>query len=290
MAAIRKRVLPSGRVAWLVDFKDQNGRRRARQFQTKRQADAFMVEARARVAQGQYVHDPDSATVGGAISTWLVYCARRRQAGQRMERATYRDYEGKLRLHVLDPDVGIGSIKLSRLTRKAICEFRDRLLESGRSAAMVRKILGCLSLVLKHAQENGMISVNPVDGVRVIRDSRVEQGIQIPDKGCIRTLMENASESFRPLLAVTVLCGLRASETRSLCWPDIDFDEGFIHVRRRADAFKELGEPKSAASLRAVPMGPYVSNILKQWKLYPDSSQTRNSSGNPAANRFFAGS
>ena len=43
MASIRKRTLPSGKTAWLVDFKDANGKRRARQFAAKREADAFLV-------------------------------------------------------------------------------------------------------------------------------------------------------------------------------------------------------------------------------------------------------
>ena len=88
MASIRKRVLPSGKTVWLVDFKDQNGKRRARQFQTKREADAFMVMARAHVSQGLYVHETDSVTVVEAVSRWLDSCARRLEAGRRMERAT----------------------------------------------------------------------------------------------------------------------------------------------------------------------------------------------------------
>ena len=77
MATIRKRVLPSGRIAWLVDFKDTNGKRRAKQFTTRRGADAFLVKARAQVATGVYVHDADSVTVAEAALQWLNSCARR---------------------------------------------------------------------------------------------------------------------------------------------------------------------------------------------------------------------
>ena len=91
MATIRKRALPSGKVVWQVDFKDTNGKRRARQFPTKREADAFMVKARAEVAVGTYVHDADSITLGDAAQVWLDSCARRRDVGRRMEtiRLTY---------------------------------------------------------------------------------------------------------------------------------------------------------------------------------------------------------
>ena len=89
MASIRKRLLPSGRTAWLVDFQDRNGRRRARQFPTKREADGFLVKARAEVAVGIYVHD--TVTVAEAGQAWLGTCAERCERGQRMERATLRD-------------------------------------------------------------------------------------------------------------------------------------------------------------------------------------------------------
>ena len=50
-----------------------------------------------------------------------------------MKRATCRDYEDKVRLHIENPETGIAHLKLSRLTRKAVNEFRDRMLAAGRS-------------------------------------------------------------------------------------------------------------------------------------------------------------
>jgi integrase len=267
MASIRKRTLPSGKSAWLVDFKDANGKRRARQFQTKRDADTFMVTARAEVASGTYVHDSDANTVKEATKAWLAHCVLRRDSGRRMERATFQDYEAKIRLHVLDAEVGIGAIKLSRLTRKVVNAFRDRLLEGGRSESQTRKILSVLSLVIKHAQDDGHISQNPVQGVRVIRSSRVTAKVRIPTKDEVRQLIDAAPEAFKPLLKVTAICGLRASETRGLQWEDIDFGNSLVRVRRRADAFNELGETKSDAGSRSIPMGPMVSNALRRWRL-----------------------
>ena len=94
----------------------------------------------------------------------------------------------------------------------------------------------------------------------------------VPDKEDVRRLIDMASEKFRPLLAATALCGLRASESRGLTWADVDFEGGLIHVRQRADAFNKLGEPKSAAGARSVPMGPYVANLLRRWRLACPSS------------------
>jgi integrase len=250
-----------------VDFKDANGRRRAKQFPTKREADRFMVDARAQVSSGTYLHERDSVTIQAAANIWLDHCWRRAEANRRMERATLQDYKAKIRLHVLDPVAGLGAVQLVRLTRKLVCEFRDRLLTAGRSEATVRKVLSVLAQVLAHAQEEGLVVGNPVRDVRVIRSSRSGGRIQAPDKATVRRLLEGADDDFRPLVAVATFCGLRASETRGLRWSDVDFQAGYIHVRQRADAFNAFGEPKSEAGTRSVPLGPHVAGLLKRWRL-----------------------
>ena len=114
MASIRKRSLPSGKSVWLVDYQDQSGKRRARQFATKRKAGSYLVRARAAVLHGTHVHGADSVPVAPASQRWLEACARRCQTGRRMECATYQDCEAKLRLHLLDHEVGLGGVKLTR--------------------------------------------------------------------------------------------------------------------------------------------------------------------------------
>jgi integrase len=68
-------------------------------------------------------------------------------------------------------------------------------------------------------------------------------------------------------LAVAVFAWLRASELRGLRWQDVDLKRGQIHVRQRADRYKEIGKPKSHAGERTISIGPFVVNVLKGWKL-----------------------
>jgi integrase len=273
MATIRKRCMPSGKIAWQVDFNDVGGRRRSKQFRTRREADAFLVNARAEVSSGSYVHDFDSVTVETAAALWLDYCAKRCEQGRRMEKTTWIGYECHVRLHICNTEFGIGNLKLSRLNKKVVAGFRDGLLARGRSDRTTRKILSSLSLILKYAQEDGLTLRNPVDGMRVLRTSRLHRKIDVPSRDDVRNLVAAASERFRPYLIVAALCGLRASEQRALHWPDVDFDQSLVHVRRRVDAYNEFGEPKSSAGYRSVPMGPMVSNTLRSWKLMcPPSS------------------
>ena len=90
---------------------------------------------------------------------------------------------------------------------------------------------------------------------------------EVPTKEAIRALIEAADEDFKPHLIVSALGGLRASELRGLRWQDVDFDKGFLHIRQRADAYNQMGEPKSRAGFRDIPAGPMVLNALRRWKL-----------------------
>jgi hypothetical protein len=178
------------------------------------------VIARAQVRAGTFVSDSEALTVGAAADAWIEQCRLRRHTGRRMERATGRDYEDKVRLHIKHPETGIAHLKLSRLTRKAVNEFRDRMLAAGRSDHLTRRTLSVLKLLLNHAIDNGQLHINPAQGVRVIRTSRIQYKVPVPSKEIVRKLIDAAADdSFKPMLIVSALCGLRASELRGLRWP-----------------------------------------------------------------------
>ena len=123
--SVCKRVLEDGEIRWQVDYRDNAGTRRHRQFRTKREADAFHAKARTEVAAG--VHTPDSVaiTIAEAADLWLTRCER-----DALERSTILAYQQHVELHILPH---LGTTKLSRLSVPAVNAFRDQLLDTGRS-------------------------------------------------------------------------------------------------------------------------------------------------------------
>jgi integrase len=267
MASIRKRRLKSGEIAWQVDYRDQGGKRRHKQFGTRREADSWMVQARAQVAAGTHVADSASATVRAAAEIWLNHLEQRRINGLQMERASIAAYRSYLDNHVLVLEMALAALKLTRITRSTVNQYRDRLLANGRSVAMARKALKALRLLLAHALDNEMIGTNPAQGVRVHAAGRVKAKITIPGKPIVKAMIEQSPDDFRALVMVAALCGLRSSEIRGLRWRDVDFAESYIRVSQRADRYCEIGETKSEAGTRSVPIGPTVTTELKKWKL-----------------------
>jgi integrase len=258
--SVRKRVLKDG-VCWQVDYRDGAGIRRHRQFQTKRDAVAFHATAHTEVIAG--VHTPDSAsiTVADAGKLWLARCER-----DELERATTLAYQQHVDLHITP---FIGTVKLSRLSAPAVNDFRDRLLEAGRSRDMVRRVLASLAALVGEAQSRGLVATNNVRAVSKTKRKRGDgQGqIEMPTKAELRAIIAATPDKHRPLILTALFAGLRGSELRGLLWADVDLKAGTISVCRRVDRFNKFGPPKSEAGARTIPMSPLLLNTLKVWRL-----------------------
>lgn len=264
--AIRKRIWtsPKGeqKTAWLVDYRDQAGKRRAKQFRTKKEADDFDAKTAWEVRQGTHTPDSQSITVAKAGDQWI---ARGRR--EDLEQATLDAYEQHVRLHI---NPFLGGRRLNQLTAPMIEEYRDQLLESGRSRAMAKKILRSLSSLIREAQRVGLVAQNVAQGVTVKRSGRDKEKITVPTKEHMRALIESAGAARAmdlPLLLVLLFAGLRASEVRALPWRNVDLKRGTITVDRRADFRNIIGPPKSEAGFRTIPVPSVVVTELKKWKL-----------------------
>ncbi|PJI56028.1 site-specific integrase [Methylobacterium radiotolerans] len=260
MASIRKRTLPSGKVRWLAGYSDGGGKRRFRQFETKRGADAFLVQARNQVATGVHTPDSVSPTVAEAAELWLTRCER-----DKLEATTIRQYATHVRLHITPR---IGTMKLSRITAPAVNAFVDQLLADGRSREMCKRVLVSLSAIVTEAQRRGLVTVNNVRSASPVkRSTREDIRPEMPTREELKAIIDATPDRWRPLILTLVFTGLRGSELRGLLWEDVDLKRGVLSVRRRADRFNRFGPPKSKAGTRDIPLAPTLLHTLKAWKL-----------------------
>ncbi len=91
--------------------------------------------------------------------------------------------------------------------------------------------------------------------------------MDIPTPEEISRLVNTVAGRFRPFFITAVFTGMRASELRGLRWSDVGFNKHEIRVRQRADRWGEIDVPKSDAGIRDIPVGPFVMNTLREWKL-----------------------
>lgn len=180
----------------------------------------------------------------------------------------------------LDRHIGplIGEKKLTSLTVPEVRAFEEKLLDSGRSSSMVKKVLVSLGSLLADAQERGLVGRNVVRDLRGGRGGsdhraqkrakgRLKVGTDIPTPEEVRAFLTALEGRWRPILLTAVFTGMRASELRGLPWAAVDFEKKVIRVYQRADRYGEIGRPKSDSGERDIPMTPMLANTLKEWKL-----------------------
>jgi len=264
--SIRKRTWAGkdgSKTAWVVDYKDQHGKRRLKTFDRQKDAKAWWEgQAAHEVKRGTHTPESTSITIAEAGANWI-----KRASLEGREASTVRQYRQHVELHI---NPRIGTVKLAKLTTPAIERFRDKLLE-GLSRAMAKKVLTSLKGLLKEAQRRGDVAQNvalPVSVRMAKRDKRrLEVGVDVPSPEEVRQIIATAEGRWRPLVVTAIFTGLRSSELRGLTWDHVDFDARVIRVRQRADKWDAIGSLKSHAGDRDVPMPPLVVNVLKEWKL-----------------------
>jgi integrase len=277
MASIKRRTWTTSkgeqREAWVVRYADQDSKWRLKTFARQRDAKAWLPSAQVEVKQRTHRPDSTSPTVAAACGAWI----RRGEADGR-ERGTLQQRRQHVDLHIL-PLLG-AETKLSKIDCDA---FRDQLLTT-RSRAMAAKVMTSMRSILKQHRLAHLAADIPPIATGGRHKRRLEVGRDIPSPDEVRALLAHATGYIRPLLAVAVFCGLRMSEIRALRWQDVGLDARQLHVRQRADKWRQIGPLKSETSYRSVPLSPFVANALKGWRgdrIYPDEALVfGNSRGN----------
>jgi len=269
--SVRKRTWVSAGVqktSWVVDYTDNGGKRRLKTFKLKKEADEFAKRSGVEVLNGLHVPDSATSTVEQAGRLWI-------QAGAnaKLEQTTLDQRRQHLNLHILP---FIGREKLNKITVPFVQKFQTQLLGSGRSTAMVKRVTVSLGSILADAQYRGGAVRNAVHELNRAKSnhariekrhqSKLEIGVDIPTNDEVLAIIAAAEGRWRPFLIVAAFTGLRASELRGLSWRYVDLDNGLLHVRQRADRYSNIGPPKTAASVRTIPLIPMAVDALEEWR------------------------
>ena len=279
--AISKRAwkTPNGKMgsAWEVAYRDQQGKRRRKQFARRKDADAWLINTRTQISSGVHTADSQSITLAEAADLWLQACERGRDGRDPVEPHTLRVYDSHVRLHIKPL---IGAELLSQLTTPKIGAFRDALIDT-KTRPMAKKVLSSLKSIITEAQSRGLVAQNVARPVSITTATRHRTRVKIPSKDQVRAIIENAEERthhaqahvakawkrFHPLLLTSVMTGLRASELRGLYWSSVDLRNGMVTVCQRADEKGIIGPVKSGAGRRRISIPPALSFALKKWRL-----------------------
>jgi integrase len=239
----------------VVDTAPKGAPRRqvTRTFDTVREARAFVVETRERLAKGTYTA-PSRLTLRDLAEDWL-------RTRRDVREVSLRGYKG-----VLEPVLGhIGHRPAQSIMRRDVEALVEWMRAEGGargrgwSHRSIVYALGALRQVLAYGVADGVLVTNPADGVKAPRlargDRRTASVWEVADLLAFRAVADRDDMAAAWRLT---LCGLRRSEVLGLSWSAVDREAGTVRVEASRVVVGKgrtaLDEAKSQASHRTVPV------------------------------------
>lgn len=137
-----------------------------------------------------------------------------------------------------------------------------------------------ISTILNKAVMWQIIELNPCVRVETPKMSTVESRY-LDEEGARRIIeaLEIEPIQFRTMITLLIYSGFRRGELGGLQWPDIDFDNNVIHVRRVTQYLPHQGvfvkETKNKGSARTIKISSIAFVMLKQFKTWQDTERLR---------------
>lgn len=158
------------------------------------------------------------------------------------------------------------SLKLSEIEPKDVRELFMAMRNEGKATSMIKKTRASLSPLFATALEDGLISSNPIRGVRIppplIEAMPDEERAKALTKTELATLLSAIPEDWQLFFEFMVHTGLRISEAIGLTWRHLEL-EGTPRVRVREQVYRGVRKTlKSGAGRRDIPLAPKMAARL----------------------------
>jgi len=272
-------VTPTPAGHYRANWRDATGKQRAKTFDTRKQAKAFLAETEAALTRGMYV-DPHAGR-----QAFGEYAARWLDARHTQINTSARD-RSVMRIHVVSR---WGTTPLGRIDHLAI-QLWVKDLGKNLSAATVAKCHQLTSAILAAAVRDRLIGANPCKGVKLpsIRQKDVDDRIVTPTD-VTATLLPVVPPRYRALVGLSAGTGMRWGECVGLRWESVAWDDWDAACKAHGNAYclRCVGEhevsirvvrvavevagtvtsrpfPKTKAGRRTVPVPPFAAALLAE--------------------------
>jgi integrase len=163
-------------------------------------------------------------------------------------RASYRDAVERMAIP------RFGSARLGDITAPDIRDYIRALAGQGLSATTVRRYIAPVRALFATAVEDGLLTVNPTAGVRVIVRGEGRRRVKTLTPEQIRALIEEVPSEWQGFVTILAFTGARISEALAATWGDLAQEDG-------APVWG-IPDSKTDAGVRSVPLSPGLSRSL----------------------------
>lgn len=198
-----------------------------------------------------------------------------------------RTFQSDMQIFKNHIECEIRGLKLQDIDDIVIQKVLNKMIEKDYSLSMVKKTKFIFNQFLDYCEQSKWIPFNPARKVKVrIKDKKVYSG-QMKYKALspeqrtqfLDMLNKDPRKFLKPLCYCLMFGGLRIGEALGLQWKDIDFERKSIFVNKAATLVPkfdrdgnvlsrktEIGDTKTACSIREVPMANILISSLLDWK------------------------
>ena len=162
---------------------------------------------------------------------------------------------------------GIGNMKVSKIKPLQIQTFLNSLI--GYKESYIKKIYQLTCQIFLHAYRNGLTSTDYSVLLELPKGRRAEIGRSITDRErqvLLQVLDGHRGEMFCKLM---LYCGLRPGEAMALQWKNVDLSDETITVDKSYKRSGNIGQPKSQAANRTIPIPDHLVPLLRKNKAGP---------------------
>lgn len=255
---VRQKTKGKGKPWWI--FIRHNGKRTSRKVGDRAAAEKTASTIRAKLQLGEFNLEAEKKS----IPTFKVYSEKYMDTYSAMNHksSTHDSYRSALDIHLL-PE--FGEKDLDSIARKDIKDFISNKRKGGLSSGSVRNFKAYLSSILSEAVDDELIQFNPAarTGKMIKKDDKPEiRPFTWEEKTKFEETLEKHYPRYYAFFLTALRTGMRLGELLALKTGDLDFNGGFIEVRRSWVKGK-VTTPKNGKS-RPVDMSKQLQEVLKK--------------------------
>jgi len=260
---VRIRERPKGSGIWWL-FIDHQGKRKAKKIgKDKRLAQEVAKKMEAKFLLndvGLLQDDKKADTFKRYTETWQITTLP-----ATCKKSTNEDYGHILKKHILPV---LGNKPVSEITRSMVKQLLLKKVAKGYSSSTVTHIKNAISGPLNIAVDDEIIPSNPahkLGKIFKVQDRKLKTDPLNREE--LKILLDTFKEYYQwyySFVLTLARTGLRLGEALGLQWGDIDFNGGFLMVKRNISR-NRIETPKSG-KIRRVDMSNQLSFTLKNFK------------------------
>lgn len=148
------------------------------------------------------------------------------------------------------------------------------------SPATIRAYHRTLSSILEKAVKRHCIPMNPAEGAELPSlTGHQARYLDEPEARRMLQLLQDEPIKWRAPITFDLLSGLRRAELLGLCWQDVDFDTGVLHIVQTSNYVSGsgvyIGTPKTEDSNRHLKVSRTAIMLLLEYKAWQDEMKSK---------------